>query len=170
MLGSTLAIGLLRLITGTQSSITTNIASTWMGLLTSEPVVTVGDTGVVTSIDFSAYEPPIGTSAYARECIGYYSNNFTWHFGNTVYYNSASKYYYVTNTSQIKFNKAEATWMANGTSTITHFGIFNSSTGLSGANIVAWGELTTSIQVGANQAANIDVGDAELRIYAEVSA
>ena len=60
--------------------------------------------------------------------------------------------------------------MADNKSTITHFGLFNSPTSTTGASILAWGELVTPITVSANQAANIDVGGAELRVYAELSA
>lgn len=170
MLGSTLAQATLKVLTGATSSIGFQAGNIYMGLLTSEPVITVNASNIVTAVDFSTYEPVIGTSAYERELVGNYSIAFTKLFGDNVYYNSTSKYYYMSNVQQIKFNKAEGTWMANGTSTITHFGLFNTSTGTTGGAIIAWGALVSSIAVGANQAANIDVGDAELRIYAELSA
>ena len=166
MLGSEMASNILRMLTGTTSQYNKG-ADVFMGLFTSAPVMTVNASNIVTNIDFSTYEPAIGTSGYQRERIGNYSITFTSLFGSTVYYSSASKYYYISNVAQIKFNKATGTWTANGTSNITHYGLFNASTG---GTILAWGELTSTIQVAADQAANIDIGQAELRVYAEVSA
>ncbi len=166
MLGSFMAVNILNLMVGASSSAFTG-ASVYMGLLTSEPVMTVSNSKV-TNIDYSTYEPPVGVSSYARELVGNYSLDFTQLFaGSNVYYNEANKYYYKSNTKQIKFNKASGIWQAAGSSNITHFGLFNSA---SGGTILAWGVLSSAIQVSANQAANIDVGNAQLRIYAEVSA
>ena len=166
MLGSFMAVNILNLMVGASSSAYTG-QEVYMGLLTSEPVMTISNSKV-TNIDYSTYEPAVGVSSYARELVGNYSLPFTQLFaGNSVYYNETDKYYYKSNTKQIKFNKASGIWQAAGTSNITHFGLFNSA---SGGTILAWGVLSSAIQVSANQAANIDIGNAQLRIYAEVSA
>ena len=166
MLGNFMAAPILNMLTGTTSSHFAG-ASIYMGLLTGEPTITVNASNIVTAVDYSTYEPSVGLSSYARELIGTYSITFTHLFGESVYYNSADKYYYKANTQQIKFNKASGIWEANGTSNITHFGIFNAS---QNGSILAWGVLSSTIQVSVNQAANIDIGSAQLRIYAEVSA
>lgn len=166
MLGSFMAVNILNLMVGASSSAYAG-QNVYIGLLTSEPVMTISNSQVV-SIDYSAYEPSIGMSSYARELVGNYSIPFTQLFaGSAVYYNADDKYYYKANSKQIKFNKASGIWQAAGSSDITHFGLFNSA---SGGTILAWGVLSSSIQVSANQAANIDIGNAQLRIYAEVSA
>ena len=163
MLGSNFGVGILRCLTGTQSSVYGSGNGIFMGLLTSAPIITVNASNIVTGIEYSAFEPAIGLSGYAREIIGHPSTGIGPAFDTTVYYNSASSFYYISNVAQIKFNKASDLWTANSSSDITHFGLFTSA---SGGTILAWGELTSAINVSANQAANVDVGSAILKLNA----
>ena len=117
MLGSFMAVNILNCMVGASSSVWTG-QNVYMGLLTSEPVMTVSNSKV-TNIDYSTYEPTIGVSSYARELIGNYSLGFTQLFaGTSVYYNETDKYYYKSNTKQIKFNKASGIWQAAGISAL----------------------------------------------------
>lgn len=165
MLGNYLGEMFLKGIIGELSQI--SVTQAYLGLLTGEPTVTVNTNNVVTGINYATYEPAVGTNNYAREQIGSTSSGFTDVFDTSIKYNTTNKYYYTTNTRQIKFNKASGTWTANDSSSITHFAIFNAA---SGGQILAWGELTTAITVQANMSANVEVGQAILRLYGEVTA
>ena len=165
MLGNYLGEAFLKGVIGELNQ--TQVSQAYLVLLTGEPVVTVNSSNVVTGIDYSTYEPTIGTNNYAREQIGSTSSGFTDVFDVSIKYNTANKYYYTSNVRQIKFNKASGTWTANSSSSITHFAISNAPTG---GQILAWGELTTPITVQANMSANVEVGQAVLRLYGEVTA
>lgn len=163
MLGSTFGVGILRCLTGTAGTVTGTNNGIFMGLLTSAPIMTVNASNIVTGVEYSVFEPTIGSSGYAREIIGHPNAGIAPAFDSTVYYNQASSFYYISNVAQIKFNKASDVWTANSSTLLTHFGLFTAS---SGGTLLAWGELTSAITVSANQAANVDVGSAILKLYA----
>lgn len=149
MISQTFAQQILQLLTGKTSGV--SYGTMYIGLSTSVPSINTS-TGAIENVT-----EPDSANGYARELIGSSSVSSTQIFGN-VTYDSTNQCFVITNTAQIKFNKATSAW-----GEIKAFCIYSSSTG---GTPIFYGTLTGTLPtVSANQSCNIAVGQATLKLY-----
>lgn len=148
MISNTLASQLLQLITGKTMNV--SYGTMYIGLSTTVPSLN-SSTGAIENVT-----EPDTTNGYSRELIGSYQVPSSQIFG-TVTYDSTNSCFVISNTSQIKFNKATSAW-----GTIKAFCLYNSATG---GTPLFYGTLTSDVTVSANQSCNIAVGSAVLKLY-----
>lgn len=148
MISNTLASQLLQLITGKTSSV--SYGTIYIGLSTTVPSLN-SSTGAIENVT-----EPDTSYGYSRELVGSSSVSSTQIFGS-VTYDSTNSCFVISNTSQIKFNKATSAW-----GTIKAFCLYSTSTG---GTPLFYGTLTSDVTVSANQSCNIAVGSAVLKLY-----
>ena len=148
MISNTLASQLLNLITGKTQSVA--YGNMYIGLSTTVPSLN-SSTGAIENVT-----EPDTANGYARELIGSSTIASTQIFG-TVAYDSTNSCFTISNTSQIKFNKATSAW-----GTIKAFCLYSAATG---GTPLFYGTLTSDVTVSANQSCNIAVGSAVLKLY-----
>lgn len=148
MISNTLASQLLQLITGKTMQV--SYGTIYIGLSTTIPSLN-SSTGAIENVT-----EPDTANGYARELVGSYQVPSSQIFGS-VSYDSTNNCFVISNTSQIKFNKATSAW-----GTIKAFCLYNTSTG---GSPIFYGTLTSDVTVSANQSCNIAVGSAILKLY-----
>ena len=149
MVSQTFAQQILQLLTGKASSV--SYGTMYIGLSTTVPSINTS-TGAIENVT-----EPDSANGYARELIGSSSVPSTQIFGS-VTYDSTNQCFVITNTAQIKFNKATSSW-----GEIKAFCIYSAS---SSGSPIFYGTLTGTLPtVSANQSCNIAVGQATLKLY-----
>lgn len=148
MISNTLASQLLQLITGKTMQV--SYGTIYIGLSTTIPSLN-SSTGAIENVT-----EPDTANGYARELVGSYQVPSSQIFGS-VSYDSTNNCFVISNTSQIKFNKATSAW-----GTIKAFCLYSTSTG---GTPLFYGTLTSDVTVSANQSCNIAVGSAVLKLY-----
>lgn len=156
MVTQNLANSILNYLTGKTQQIVGG--TMYIGL--SKKVPYINSSGQVTNID----EPTISsTTGYAREMIGSYTVPSAQLFGS-ITWDETNQYFKITNTNQIKFNKALTAWTdsTDDNTKVCAFVIYDSATA---GTPLFFGTLTNPTHVLANQSCNIAVGAAEIRIF-----
>lgn len=148
MISNTLASQLLNLITGKVQQVT--YGTMYIGLSTTVPSLN-SSTGAIENVT-----EPDTANGYARELIGNYQVASSQIFSSATY-DSTNSCFVISNTNQIKFNKATSAW-----GTIKAFCLYNTATG---GTPLFYGTLTSDVTVSANQSCNIAVGSAVLKLY-----
>lgn len=148
MISNTLASQLLNLITG--KTLQVSYGTIYIGLSTTIPSLN-SSTGAIENVT-----EPDTANGYARELVGNYQVPSSQIFSNASY-DSTNNCFVISNTNQIKFNKATSAW-----GTVKAFCLYNTSTG---GNPIFYGTLTSDVTVSANQSCNIAVGSAILKLY-----
>lgn len=149
MVSQTFAQQILNLLTGKTNTVT--YGTMYIGLSTTVPSINTS-TGAIENVT-----EPDSANGYARELIGSFQVPSSQIF-DSVTYDSTNQCFVITNTAQIKFNKATSSW-----GEIKAFCIYSASTG---GNPIFYGTLTGTLPtVSANQSCNIAVGQATLKLY-----
>lgn len=108
--------------------------------------------------NISDLEPIVG--GYRREPIGNYNQSLVNCFGEPVVNEDGSVT--ITNSRQVKFDKASATWHdKNDNTSFSWYAIMSAQTG---GTLIFAGELKAAITVGVNESVNLGVGEALITI------
>lgn len=160
-LGATYARDILNGLTGRSSASYIFSGSCYLGLLTGKPTY-----NTTTGYNVSDLEVVSGDNGYQRQVLGIYNQSETICFGNPVINEDGTVT--ITNTQQIKFNKALSQWKdKNDNATFTWFVAMSSKTG---GSLLFAAPLSTAITVEKDQAVNIAAGEAKITINTSLSA
>lgn len=160
-LGATYAQSILNGITGRSYSSSLFSGRCYLGLLTDKPTYSA-----TTGYNVSDLEVVSGDNGYQRQVLGIYDQSETICFGDPVINEDGTVT--ITNTQQIKFNKALSQWKdKNDNATLTWFAAMSEKTG---GSLLFAAPLATAITVEKDQAVNIAAGEAKITINPSLSA
>lgn len=155
-IGIDYAQNILQALVGNRSQIAFS-SSVYMALFSEKPTANSSGNYNISEIE------PVG-NGYKRQFIGMSNSTSLFNvYPSTSTVDSETGDVSITNTNQIKFDKATGNWTAtkgdkeDGKTKLTWFGLMSAQTN---GNLIFAGQLNSAVTVGENESVNIAAGDA----------